>query len=110
MDGTNMSEDWTALCPLDGVEPGEAKAFFIGKRRLCAVNDGGSYYVVDDLCTHGMAYLSEGYCDTSDCVLECPLHGGLFDYRSGEATGDPAEKPVRRYPVRVEDGVVKVQL
>lgn len=101
---------WVALCAVDDVPEGEAKAFLLGERRLCAVNDGESYYVVDDLCTHGMAYLSEGYCDVDECVLECPLHGGLFNYRDGSPQGDPAEKPVRSYPTRIEDGVVQVQL
>lgn len=105
-----MTETWTELCPVDAVAEGEAKAFFLGEKRLCAVNDGATYFVVDDLCSHGVAYLSEGYCDTDECQLECPLHGGLFDYRDGSPQGDPAEKPVRSYPIRIEDGRVMVQL
>ncbi|MFB9947969.1 non-heme iron oxygenase ferredoxin subunit [Rhizobium puerariae] len=101
---------WTDLCGIDEVGEGEAKAFLIGPKRLCAVNDGQNFFVVDDLCTHGVAYLSEGYCDTEECVLECPLHGGLFDYRDGSAQGDPAEKPVRSYAVLVEGNRVKVKL
>ncbi|EAQ02375.1 probable ferredoxin subunit of a ring-hydroxylating dioxygenaseoxidoreductase protein [Pseudooceanicola batsensis HTCC2597] len=105
-----MSTSWTTLCGADDLPDGEARAFEIGEARLCLVNDAGSFFCVDDLCTHGRAFLSEGYCDTEDCVLECPLHGGLFDYKSGEACGDPAEKPVRTYPVRIEDGQVQVRL
>jgi nitrite reductase/ring-hydroxylating ferredoxin subunit len=101
---------WTDLCAADELPQGEAKAVFVGSKRLCVVNDGVRFYAVDDLCTHGMAYLSEGYCDTDDCILECPLHGGLFDYRDGSAQGDPAEKPVRSYPVMVDGDRLKVQL
>ena len=105
-----MADGWTQLCAQDLVPEGEHRAIFIDDKRLCAVNDGTSYYVVDDLCTHGVAYLSEGYCDTDEMVVECPLHGGLFCYRSGAASGKPAEKPVRNYPVKIVDGVVMVQL
>ena len=101
---------WVELCPTDAVDEGTHKAFFVGDKRLCAVNDKGNYHVVDDLCTHGVAYLSDGYCDTDDCVLECPLHGGLFSYHDGCPKGDPAEKPVRRYETRIVDGVVMVAL
>lgn len=101
---------WTDLCALDDLAEGEARGFAPAGRRICAVRDADGVFVVDDLCTHGVAYLSEGYCDTSDCVLECPLHGGLFSYRDGSPQGDPAEKPVRTYPVRVHDGIVQVQL
>jgi nitrite reductase/ring-hydroxylating ferredoxin subunit len=101
---------WTDLCALSEIAEGEAKAIFLGERRLCAVNDGQRYFVVEDLCTHGVAFLSDGYCDTDDCVLECPLHGGLFDYRNGSPKGDPAEKPVKTYAVLVDGDRLKVQL
>lgn len=105
-----MSTSWSTLCGEGDLPDGEARAFEIDGTRLCLVNDTGMFYCVDDLCTHGRAFLSEGYCDTEDCVLECPLHGGLFNYTNGEAAGDPVEKPVKTYPVRVESGKVQVQL
>ncbi len=105
-----MSTSWSTLCNEADLPDGEARAFEIDGARLCLVNDAGEFFCVDDLCTHGRAFLSEGYCDTEDCVVECPLHGGLFDYKTGEAAGDPAEKPVKTYPVRIEDGQVQVQL
>ncbi len=105
-----MQDGWTKLCAVDHVPEGEHRAIFIADKRLCAVNDGSTYFVVDDLCTHGVAYLSDGYCDTDDMVVECPLHGGLFCYRSGDPQGKPAEKPVRNYEVRIVDGDVMVQL
>ena len=105
-----MLDGWTKLCDAGHVPEGEHRAIFIDDKRLCAVNDGESYFVVDDLCTHGVAYLSDGYCDTDEMVVECPLHGGLFCYKSGNASGKPAEKPVRRYPVQIVDGQVMVQL
>ncbi len=101
---------WTDLCSVEDIGEGEAKAIFVGEKRLCAVNDGKNFFVVDDLCTHGAAYLSDGYCDIGECVLECPLHGGLFDYRDGCPRGDPAEKPVKSYPVLIEGDRLKVQL
>lgn len=104
------TETWTELCAVDAVPEGEARKFSVGDKRLCAVNDGTTYFVVDDLCTHGTAYLSDGYCDIDECVLECPLHGGLFDYRDGSPQGDPAEKPVHSYAVRIDNGTVMVRL
>lgn len=105
-----MSDGWVVICKKDDVDPDSAKTFYVDEHRLCVVNDGIDYFVVDDLCTHGKAYLSEGYCDTEDCVLECPLHGGLFDYRDGSPQGCPAEKPVRSYAVRLENDRVLIQL
>ena len=38
----------------------------------------------------------------------CPRHGARFDIRTGRALSLPAYEPVATFPVRVEDGVVKV--
>jgi 3-phenylpropionate/trans-cinnamate dioxygenase ferredoxin subunit len=40
----------------------------------------------------------------------CPLHGSVFDVRTGEVLNLPATEPVRTYPVKVEAGVVKVSV
>jgi 3-phenylpropionate/trans-cinnamate dioxygenase ferredoxin component len=40
----------------------------------------------------------------------CPRHGASFDIRTGDALTLPAFEPVETFPVRVADGVVKVEL
>ena len=40
----------------------------------------------------------------------CPRHGAQFDLKTGKALSLPAYLPVRTFPVRVEDGTVKVDL
>ena len=40
----------------------------------------------------------------------CPRHGANFDIRSGRALTLPAFEPVSIYPVRVGDGIVKVEI
>lgn len=65
-------------------------------------------YCVDDICTHGNALLSEG--DLEGHEIECPLHAGAFDVRDGKALCSPLIKDTRVHNVRVEDGVVFVQL
>jgi menaquinol-cytochrome c reductase iron-sulfur subunit len=38
----------------------------------------------------------------------CPCHGGVY-YAAGRVAGGPPPKPLPRYAVRVENGVVQVQ-
>ena len=42
---------------------------------------GEEIFALHDLCTHGHARLSEGFVENG-CV-ECPLHQGLVDIRTG---------------------------
>ena len=68
----------------------------------------GQVYCTANQCTHGNAFLSEGFLIEGE--IECPLHQGRFDVKTGQPTGDPACDPVRVYPVKIEAGRVFVEL
>ena len=42
-------------------------------------------------------------------MVVCPRHGSRFDIRTGRPLTLPAFVPVETFPVRVEDGIVKVE-
>ncbi len=90
------------VCGVSEVPPDGAMAVDAAGRRLCVVNIGDAYFVIDDTCTHAEASLAEGYVHADDFCIECPLHSGVFSLRTGEALEFPAEEPVRTYPVTVE--------
>ncbi|NMG36989.1 Rieske 2Fe-2S domain-containing protein [Azoarcus sp. TTM-91] len=67
---------------------------------------GDELFALRDLCSHGAARLSDGYVE--DGCVECPLHQGLFDIRTGAHKCAPLTEPVRAFPVRVVAGRVEV--
>lgn len=75
---------------------------------LAVFRQGQELFVLHDLCTHGAARLSEGYVE--DGCVECPLHQGTFDLRTGAACRAPVTTPVRAYPIRILNGRVEVFL
>ncbi|WP_432827130.1 bifunctional 3-phenylpropionate/cinnamic acid dioxygenase ferredoxin subunit [Dactylosporangium sp. CA-092794] len=93
------------VCPLAKLPPGEV-AVLDGPQRVAVFNVDGELYAVEDRCTHQDAWLSDGFVE--GVAVECPLHASLFDLRTGEPSGPPAVRPVRTFPVRVEDGDVVV--
>lgn len=66
------------------------------------------YYAIDNRCSHEEAYLSEG--EIEDGKIECPLHGAVFDIKTGKNLALPAVLPVKTYPVKVENGRIYIQL
>jgi len=62
----------------------------------------------DGMCTHAFALLADGWVE--DGTIECPLHQGLFDIRTGKALGAPATEDLRVYPVKVEGDDVLIDL
>ena len=73
--------------------------------RVCLVNCSGEIRAVGDECPHQGFALSAGEL-LPDGEIECVWHGARFDCQTGEPTRGPADSPLDRYEVRVENGGV----
>ncbi len=104
-----MSQDWSALCSTAEVLPGETHVAWFGDVPLLVINFEGQFHALEDKCTHEDYELSAGPFDARTGQIECVLHGARFDVRSGEDLCAPAYEPVRKYPLKVEDGIVYVR-
>jgi nitrite reductase/ring-hydroxylating ferredoxin subunit len=82
----------------------------VSGHRVALVNVEGSFFAVDNECPHRGAFLGEGEInpDWNQWALECPLHGSVFDVRSGEVLNPPAATGVRAYPVEVDGVAVRI--
>jgi 3-phenylpropionate/trans-cinnamate dioxygenase ferredoxin subunit len=90
------------------IPPGERKLFEIDGMFVAVFNVDGTYYAIEDVCTHDDGPLVEG--DLDGFEIECPRHGARFDIRDGRVLSFPAITPVPSYPVRVEGDEVQVDL
>jgi 3-phenylpropionate/trans-cinnamate dioxygenase ferredoxin subunit len=100
------STEFVTLARSDEVAAGQVRVYEVQGRRIALCNVDGAFYAIDDVCTHDGGPLDQGEIDGHQ--IECPRHGARFDVRDGRALTLPAVRPVRSYPVQVEDGVVKV--
>jgi naphthalene 1,2-dioxygenase system ferredoxin subunit len=93
------------LPPSDLEQYGVAQAIVRGvKVALYAVD--GEYFATADLCTHGAASLADGYLDGE--LIECPLHQGTFNVKTGAAVGAPCSVAVKTFPVKLENGLLHI--
>ncbi|MBK7202745.1 MAG: non-heme iron oxygenase ferredoxin subunit [Anaerolineae bacterium] len=74
---------------------------------VAVFNVNGSFYAIEDVCTHDGGNLVAG--DLFGNEIECPRHGARFDVRSGAATKMPAFAPLPTYAVKVEQDNVLVE-
>ena len=100
--------EWTALPSVGAVPEGEAVGVEAGGQKLALYRVGGTLFCTDNVCTHAFACLSDGWLEGH--VIECPLHAGQFDIRTGCGMGPPIDRDLRTYPVREEGGTVFVGL
>lgn len=103
-----MRERFLLAARTENIAPGRMKRVELEGRRILIANVAGRYCAADDACTHEDASLSSGVLHGT--VVRCPLHGARFDVCSGAALEEPAEQPLRTYPVRVHDGCVLVDI
>jgi 3-phenylpropionate/trans-cinnamate dioxygenase ferredoxin subunit len=98
------------VCPVEELPPGEVKIVHAGPVSLGVYNLGGELFAIEDRCSHDDGPLCEGEFDPETGVVVCPRHGATFDIRTGRPLTLPAYEPVAVYPVRVVDGIVKVEV
>ncbi len=95
------------LCRAEAVLEGEPVALELeGFPPLAAYRIGEEYFVTHNVCTHAFSLLTEGFQDGA--TIECEVHGGTFDIRSGAATGFPCREPLKTYSVTVVDGWIAI--
>ena len=90
--------------------PGSSKIVRQGSLFVGVYNCGGELYAIEDRCSHDDGPLCEGDWDEETCRVVCPRHGSAFDLATGMPRSLPAYEPVRTYPVRIVDGMVKVDV
>ena len=96
------------VCNADDVKPGEMLAVETDVLPKVAIyNVDGEFFATTNVCTHAVAMLTEGYLEGDN--VECPLHGGMFNVRTGEATHFPCVEPLVTYAVEVRDGEVFIE-
>ena len=100
--------EWTDVAAADAVPDDDVVAVAAAGRDIALYGADGQVYATDNLCTHGHARLCDGFLEGHE--IECPLHQGRFDIRTGAATCAPVTEAIRTYPVKIEAGRVWLQL
>ena len=90
------------------IAPGQAKMVEVDDKKIALFNIEGSFYAIDDACTHVEGPLSEG--EIQGEQVTCPWHRSIFNVKSGEVLGPPARTGVASYNVRVEGTDIEVEV
>jgi naphthalene 1,2-dioxygenase ferredoxin component len=99
---------WTPVAGLADFAASDAIAVVAAGKEIAIYLVDGAVFATANRCTHGDARLCDGWIEGHE--IECPLHQGRFDVRSGAATGAPAEVALATYPARLAGDRVELQL
>ncbi len=124
------------VAKVNEIAPGGLKAVEVNGREIVVCNDDGKIYAIDRRCGHMNAPLDmgtlEGY------ILTCPMHHAQFDITTGEALSGPVPPSlgdevipegigkylqyvgmlmshiktcnIKRYPVKIDNDLIKVEV
>jgi nitrite reductase/ring-hydroxylating ferredoxin subunit len=100
-----VAEQFLAVAKVDDIEPGTLGCVKVGEQDVVLARIGDEFFALQGHCLHLQGPLCEGRLEAG--VLSCPWHGWQYNVRTGENEFDRAIQ-LETYPVRVEDGEVKV--
>ena len=103
-----MEDQWIQAAALRDVRDDETLGVVLAGEEVCLYNLGGDIFATEGKCTHGEAFLAQGFI-VDDGLIECPLHEGTFDIRTGAPVGPPCTKALRCFDVKVESEVIFVR-
>ena len=90
------------------IPPGSKKLVDVDGYPVALFNVNGTFYAIEDVCTHDGGPLAEGELEGEE--IECPRHGARFSVRTGEALCMPAVEPIECYQVKVEGNDILVSI
>lgn len=103
-----MTAQWHRIASVDEIEEDDVIGVEVEGRTIAIYNVGGQFFASEGICTHEYACLADGL--VIGGVIECPLHQGRFDIRTGKAKSAPASTDLRTYPVKVEGSAIHIQM
>ena len=99
---------WICVTEAANIPLREGRSVRIGDDEIAIFNLGDRYVAVDNACPHRGGPLADGIVCGSTVV--CPLHGWKVSLDSGNVVKPDVCVRVDTYPVRVENGVIAVQV
>jgi 3-phenylpropionate/trans-cinnamate dioxygenase ferredoxin component len=95
---TQMTDSWIRACAAEEIDEEDLIRFDHADRTYCIYNTPDGFFTTDGMCTHEDEHLENGI--VIDCVIECPLHQGRFDVRTGKALSAPVCVDLITWPVQ----------
>ncbi|MDG2237338.1 MAG: non-heme iron oxygenase ferredoxin subunit [Arenicellales bacterium] len=96
------------VCRPDDLDEEDVIRFDHKGRTFCIYHTPDGFFATDGYCTHEEEHLEDGIVIGN--VIECPLHQGRFDVRTGKALSAPACIDLKTFPVTVSGNEIYISL
>ena len=102
------NENWLEVSEESGIEVEDILRFDHNNKTYCIYKLEDGFFATDGFCTHEDVHLEDGL--VIDDEIECPMHQGTFNVKTGKAISPPACEDLKTYPVKVEGDRIFVRI
>lgn len=101
---------WVRVTSIDNIPVREGRPALVGDREIAIFNmANGRYMAAENMCPHRGGPICDGI--VTGVSVVCPLHQWKSNLETGEVERPAGQDAcLQTYPVRVEDGVILIQL
>ena len=104
----STENEWILVGKVEQIEIDDLIRFDYQNKSYCIYHIEDGYFATDGICTHEAVHLEEGL--VMDEEIECPMHQGIFNIKTGKAISPPACEDLKTYPVKAEDGKIYIKI
>jgi len=99
---------WQNIAKTDDLPAGSWQVADFDNISVLIFNVDGNFYAIENICTHDGGTLSDGRLVGNEIM--CPRHGARFCVKTGQVTAPPAYENINTFPLRIENGIIQVQI
>ncbi len=101
-------ENWIYVCDKSDIDFEDLKRFDYENKTFCIYNIKDGFYATDGICTHEDVHLEDGLVTNDE--VECPMHQGVFNIKTGAVIQDPPCEELRTYQVKLEEEKIYINI
>ena len=98
---------WNKIGAISDYSDGNQWLIEIDKRPVALFKYNNQYYAIKNSCAHQGYPLAEG--NLKDYIIECPLHGWVYDIRDGKCLS-LIDKKIISYKIRKNNNTLEIYL
>ena len=104
-----MSTDigYSYVSDISDIEAGHSISVNVEGKKVLICNTDEGFFAVEDMCTHALIPLCGGLIQGT--LISCPLHGAVFDLKTGEVMAPPAFEDLKTFNLKIEGTSISVQ-
>jgi len=100
--------NWVYVCLKNEIDFEDLKRFDYLENTYCIYHLEDGFFATDGICTHEEVHLEDGLVINDE--IECPMHQGVFNIKTGKVIQDPPCKNLKTYRIKVENDKIFIEL